>query len=109
MDCTHECGEDQFSGMVGVGRQADDLSCKQVKCCGNIHLLPPKGQVGEVCHPDMVFILRKIREEQVWVSNLDSLGSCPFLAMPAVGLDAKDIHHSLHAFSVQSEAGCNPS
>jgi len=63
--------------------------------------------VREVGDPDVVFVARIGGEEEVWVLHLDILGLFPLPPSSPVRFDAKEIHDTLHSFSVQVEVERN--
>ena len=89
--------------MGGVYRETDDLPGIEVDDSGNIHEPSLKRYVREVGTPDVVLVHRAGCHKEIRIDHLDIRCSVPFLASPAVCLDAEDIHHSLHLLAIHLE------
>ncbi len=103
----HERRERQLYGVICIYRQSDDLPREEIDDGGDIYDLSLKWEVGEVGYPDMVFIQRTCRHEEVRVYDLDIPGLFPLPAAPAICLDAEEIHHPLHRLPIHFEMQCD--
>jgi len=99
----HECREHELYRVVGVYREADDLSGIEVDDGGDIHESPLVWDIREVCRPDVILVHWLCGHQEIWINHLDIRCSVPFLASSAVCLDAEDVHHSLHLLAVHLE------
>ena len=86
--------------MVQEHMESDYGSCIQIHDGGEIHPLALKCDMGEVRHPDVVFVLRMIGKEEVGINVALCSWFQPFLASPAIGLESKEMP------SLEAHASC---
>ena len=93
MESGQQCTNNEEATVVHEHMESDDGSGIQVHDRGKIDPCAVECDVGEVCNPNVMFILGMIGKEEVGIDVTFLLWFQPFLACSAIGFQSEEVHH----------------